>query len=385
MGSSAQHDTRINDHRAAFNVAAPRLMRHVRMIAARWNPEDSAVQTGRALLLATGVVVTSTVGALSPSDSDWMAVGWVSVTMCAVFVVSFVVPWRMLPSASTTVFPVAVISAIAALGVFARPEIGSCYLGLFVLCFAHVGVFQPLHSAFVLIIVGAPAYLLAENRWDAYIAIRLAIACAIWVILGEVLALLMRHQHLITELLQRAAQTDVLTGVGTRRDLDNHVGAVGFGDTFVLCDLDHFKRVNDTLGHAAGDTILRDFGAILRGSLRGDDYAGRYGGEEFVLILADTDETETEQVLDRLRIRWMATGHTITFSAGYATHRRLVDPHLDLASADAALYAAKAAGRNRTFRAEGPLDQVSTAHTMPASDAHRGTDGGTASGGDTST
>jgi diguanylate cyclase (GGDEF)-like protein len=334
----------------------PGLARQVRDIAGRWNPEDSAVQTGRALLLATGVVVTSTVGALHPSHSDWLAVAWVSLTMCAVLLGSFVVPWRILPSAGTAIFPFAVISAITALGIFARPEIGSCYLGLFVLCFAHVGVFQPLHSAFGLVAVGAPAYLLVQNRWDAYIAIRLAIACVIWVILGEVLALLMRHQHLITELLQRAALTDVLTGVGTRRDLDNHVEAVGFGDTFVICDLDHFKRVNDTLGHAAGDAILRDFGTILRGSLRGDDYAGRYGGEEFVLILADTDETETEQVLDRLRIRWMATGHAITFSAGYATHRRLAHPHFDLAAADAALYAAKAAGRNRTFRAEGSFD-----------------------------
>jgi GGDEF domain-containing protein len=277
----------------------PGVIGRIRDLANRWNPEDLAVQTGRALLLATGVVVTSTVGALHPSHSDWVAVGWISLIMCAVLLGSFIVPWRTIPSGWTGIFPVSAIAAIASLGVFAHPEIGSCYLGLFVLCVAHVGVFQPLHSTFALVAVGAPAYLVVQDRWDAYIAIRLAIACAIWVILGEVLALLMRHQHLITELLQRAALTDVLTGVGTRRDLDNHIEAVGFGDTFVLCDLDNFKRVNDTLGHAAGDAILRDFGTILRGSLRGDDYAGRYGGEEFVLILADTDEAETEQVLDR--------------------------------------------------------------------------------------
>ena len=327
------------------------LLARCHALIARWNIDASAVWIGRALLVATGLIVTSSVAALSPSHADWLVIGWISAGMLGVLLLSFVVPWRAVPTSVSFLFPVAVVTAIGALGGLTTPAIGSCYLALFVLCFAYVGIFHPLHFGYALAVVAAPAYLVAQGRWDAYIAIRLAIALIIWILLSEVLALLMRRQHLITGLLEQVALTDGLTGVGTRRDLDTHIDAIGFGDTFVICDLDHFKTVNDTLGHAAGDVILRDFGATLRGCLRGDDYAGRYGGEEFVLILVGTDEGETEQVLDRLRIKWMATGHAITFSAGYATHRSHTAPSGVLGAADAAMYAAKSAGRNRSVRA----------------------------------
>jgi diguanylate cyclase (GGDEF)-like protein len=119
----------------------------------------------------------------------------------------------------------------------------------------------------------------------------------------------------------------------------------------VICDLDHFKRVNDTFGHAAGDKVLHDFGATLLGCLRGDDYAGRYGGEEFVLVLADTGLDESGQVLDRLRRKWSESGHATSFSAGYCLRSGETSPLQDISAADVALYAAKAAGRDRALPA----------------------------------
>jgi diguanylate cyclase (GGDEF)-like protein len=115
----------------------------------------------------------------------------------------------------------------------------------------------------------------------------------------------------------------------------------------VICDLDNFKLVNDTFGHAQGDMVLQDFGRILNGALRGDDYAARYGGEEFVLFLSDTDAAQTRDVLIRLHRRWARVQPDVTFSAGYATYRSGMTPMQALEAADQALYMAKESGRNR--------------------------------------
>jgi two-component system cell cycle response regulator len=120
----------------------------------------------------------------------------------------------------------------------------------------------------------------------------------------------------------------------------------------VMADLDYFKAVNDTFGHTAGDQVLKAVGEYLHESIRDVDSVGRYGGEEFVMLLPETDKADAHLLSERLRkgIAAMELGNLpkITISMGVATFPedgRTADELLQ--KADAALYAAKNKGRNR--------------------------------------
>ena len=121
-----------------------------------------------------------------------------------------------------------------------------------------------------------------------------------------------------------------------------------------LIDLDWFKRINDAYGHPTGDEVLRTFAITLFANIRNIDKFGRYGGEEFLLVLPDTSSEGAARILDRLRsiiadLDWSAfsPGLRVTISAGVATLAPNENPDAVLARADAALYSAKARGRNR--------------------------------------
>jgi diguanylate cyclase (GGDEF)-like protein len=169
--------------------------------------------------------------------------------------------------------------------------------------------------------------------------------------------------------LQEQAISDPLTGLYNRRYLneflqrelarssrDNAPVAV------ILIDLDHFKRVNDSHGHEAGDIVLTAVGALLRDGVRGSDIACRYGGEEFALILPETGAEPAARRAEEIRIAVSALSLThagkpltrVTASFGIAVfpdHARDIDELLR--AADVALYAAKGAGRNRTSIGQG--------------------------------
>ncbi len=149
------------------------------------------------------------------------------------------------------------------------------------------------------------------------------------------------------EQLRRDANTDALTGVGNRRDASRFVASVGPGDAVVLVDLDHFKGVNDTFGHAAGDEVLRQLGAYLSGALRPTDCAARYGGEEFLVLLRGCEGAQAWAAAERLRRGWCATGPVTTFSVGVAVHVKGRTPEQTVELADRALYGAKGGGRDR--------------------------------------
>jgi diguanylate cyclase (GGDEF)-like protein len=124
--------------------------------------------------------------------------------------------------------------------------------------------------------------------------------------------------------------------------------------SIALIDLDWFKRINDGYGHPTGDEVLRTFAITVFANIRTIDKFGRYGGEEFLLILPDTSDDAAERILDRLRsiiadLDWSAfsPGMQVTISAGVATLRAGETADAFLARADSALYAAKARGRNR--------------------------------------
>jgi diguanylate cyclase len=128
-----------------------------------------------------------------------------------------------------------------------------------------------------------------------------------------------------------------------------------------LIDLDHFKRINDSFGHAGGDTVLRRFAEIARTEVRDDDVVARWGGEEFLLMMSGADAEQALRSLARIRERLHATpideverGLVITFSAGVAECDDDADLERAIERADAAMYRAKQTGRDRTLRAAAP-------------------------------
>lgn len=146
-----------------------------------------------------------------------------------------------------------------------------------------------------------------------------------------------------TRRLSEDAVIDPLTGVANRRLLGRTLGRLDGGDIVIMIDLDHFKAINDTLGHSEGDRVLRALGRTLAASLRAVDTVGRYGGEEFVVVLRGGD---AEAYLTRFRADWSAQRpHPITFSGGVAP--AAPNPARALEAADRAMYRAKEAGRDQ--------------------------------------
>jgi len=169
-----------------------------------------------------------------------------------------------------------------------------------------------------------------------------------------------KHLRLEQNLLRTQLQQDALTGVSSRTSLlDVLEGAVGRSTKtgqplcIIMADLDRFKNVNDSYGHMVGDKVLAEVGARIRAALREFDLVGRYGGEEFVIVLENTSRHTALQVAERIRQRIASqpinTGShrlNITISQGLAVRVDEDDLQRLLQRADDAMYRAKDAGRN---------------------------------------
>jgi diguanylate cyclase (GGDEF)-like protein len=185
----------------------------------------------------------------------------------------------------------------------------------------------------------------------------IVVGAIVTALLAYVLFVNLRYRR---ELLRHADQ-DGLTGLSNRRRTTevataalNEAAATGKAVTIGLIDLDHFKTINDRCGHAVGDHVLKEFATVARSVLRGADSMGRWGGEEFLLILPDTALDAAVAVIDRLRAAAMliklppaAEGLQVSFSAGLATRTETTRSLDDIiAGADSALYQAKNGGRD---------------------------------------
>ena len=169
--------------------------------------------------------------------------------------------------------------------------------------------------------------------------------------------------------LLRSGFTDVLTGWHNRRYLtvriNEELARARRDRTSLVClmlDIDHFKRVNDTWGHAAGDVVLQELAQRIESQVRASDVAARYGGEEFVVLLPRTDVASASKLAERIRSAVAAepvvlpNGETVTITASIGIAEvspRVADKDLKtlgdslIARADVALYAAKSAGRDQ--------------------------------------
>ncbi len=175
-----------------------------------------------------------------------------------------------------------------------------------------------------------------------------------------------------TDLLLRHSLEDSLTGLPNRRRLDQDLAVLSDADepqggyAIAMIDIDHFKRVNDTLSHETGDRVLRTVARLLRDELRAPDVVARYGGEEFTAVIRSVDPVHATLIGERLRLAvrdhaWdaLVPGLRVTVSIGIALDEEDADARSVLALADARLRLAKEAGRDRVVaevRARRPDD-----------------------------
>lgn len=174
--------------------------------------------------------------------------------------------------------------------------------------------------------------------------------------------------------MEAMATTDALTGLKNRRVFQERLSELlrraerhGGPVTLLLCDIDHFKKINDTYGHLIGDQVLRRVAQVVQAQVRTIDVAARYGGEEFVVVLDSTDQTGGRLLAERIRqevqklvLQSDKGAFSCTLSLGVATFpddapTAASGTHLLIASADQALYAAKKNGRNQSVTAREAL------------------------------
>jgi diguanylate cyclase len=226
-----------------------------------------------------------------------------------------------------------------------------------------IGVFAVLLAA--LLGWRAPDWEAAEFGLAAAINLAVALACLSAQLLfyelsrQEVHAMLKAHR----DELERLSATDALTGLPNRLRLNQVLRSElaradrgGPPFALILIDIDHFKRVNDTYGHNVGDEVLKQLGAVLRREHRAGDCAGRWGGEEFLMICPDCDAEAAMALAERVRAavageRFSQVGQ-LSVSLGVAVRCGREGAEQLLARADGALYAAKAGGRNQARLAE---------------------------------
>jgi diguanylate cyclase (GGDEF)-like protein len=183
-------------------------------------------------------------------------------------------------------------------------------------------------------------------------------------------AFILMHKERADRETYELATTDSLTGVYNRRTFkelaEPHLSRsrrAHLPVSLLMLDLDHFKRVNDTFGHLAGDDVLKAFAQLVHSCLRKEDLLARYGGEEFVVLLPGSSRIAATALAERIREQVAANpldaaGHRarITVSIGVASEDGDILPSLEsmLGRADEALYKAKAEGRNRVVTLEMP-------------------------------
>jgi diguanylate cyclase (GGDEF)-like protein len=256
-------------------------------------------------------------------------------------------PWRRWHDRALLAIPLGAWACLAVLGLSSHGQ-AAPYAGYSGLLFLFIGLTQRPWTSLLLVPVALSVHVVLYGGPSAELAARLPISITVWVATAEVVARYRVQTGQAFAGLERRAHVDPLTGCGNRYDLSRMLADLRPGDAVVLLDLDHFKRLNDTAGHAAGDDVLRETGALLRQVARREDSVIRYGGEEFLVLLPGAGEAGATSFDARLRAAWADVQPDVTFSTGIAVvDAATTGGAAAVAHADEALYAAKAAGRAR--------------------------------------
>jgi diguanylate cyclase (GGDEF)-like protein len=327
------------------------------------------------LFVLAGLIGLVNVALPGPTAYDRPVVQAINVATVIIGLVTFLLPWSRLPHAATLVLVPVALTLIALSSRFGGtpPTIYGVY---FVVVFAWVGMWHRPGTAARLAAPTVVLYLLpfvgVGGQADAIRSVGVVVpVCAI---LGEVMAATVDKMRVAHEAQERAASalaaamvTDELTGLGNRRKGDQLLGSIAPGDALLILDLDRFKSVNDTLGHAEGDSVLARLGQYLRGALGADGEVARYGGDE-VIIVHRAGGPPAVALAERLLHGWRLLNPGITFSVGVSLHLAGAPPTETFGKADAALYEAKRAGRNRFHEHGGsPFGSARPLHLVPKS------------------
>lgn len=323
---------------------------------------ETAAGQGALLFMVSGVL--GLLSTLVPSAAVSTSVRVLYAIALLIGVLIGLLPWeRWHPRATLIVVPAAF--ALISIGQSVDPySPAKLYALWFALVFCWIGMWHPARTSLLVAPLAAAAYVAPflpfSPAASPAAAASVAVAIPMAVVLAEVLAATtaaMRQARCSLEdaalLLERANLTDDLTGLGNRRQANSLLEAMAPGDALVLLDLDHFKVVNDTRGHAEGDRVLMRLGKYLLEAVRDADCVSRFGGEEFFILLRGAGG-EAGAIVERLVEGWRACGCGVTLSAGVAVHVDGVSPAVTLKRADGLLYAAKAAGRNRVVTEQSP-------------------------------
>jgi diguanylate cyclase (GGDEF)-like protein len=304
------------------------------------------------LILALGLAATS-------SDIGWwwiapLAVGFAGFTVADRFMQSSTHPAIWIATA-WGILPLLIADAVVVTGGAESPA-----LMWFGLPAVTVGArFEPrgmvVGAAYIIVLLGVSTYGLdpetAAANYQYVLAATALVVCAV-ILSGALVESDRAHR--------RRSTVDPLTGLCNRSALEQRLAELdgeqsaadeGLSHALLLCDLDHFKRVNDQLGHAAGDAVLQDVAYTMRATLRAGDSIYRVGGEEILVVLPGASEEDAMEIAERLRreVRERRpVGVPVTVSIGVAVSGEgVVDTDQLVGQADAALYAAKAGGRDR--------------------------------------
>jgi diguanylate cyclase (GGDEF)-like protein len=302
---------------------------------------------------------------------------WIVIGLELFIATSCFIGYRRLPLAFFR-FALLVATAGVCLSALAEPVAGQGVMALYILWIVLMaGLFFGPRAAVLYAVIATASYsailFSTDNPFAPNYAVgTLAVMCAAGVVVG----LLSERLQELAARLGRDARTDAVTGLANRRGFDERfdlevarTARDGLPVSVVVCDLDHFKRVNDELGHDRGDAALRTAAWAIRSAVRVVDGVGRLGGEEFGVILPGADEEEAMTVADRVceSVRVAFDGHPvqITVSCGVATVTNGGPRDRLLLMADEAMYEAKRRGRDRAVAAP-PAESPARGGPRPA-------------------
>jgi diguanylate cyclase (GGDEF)-like protein len=306
------------------------------------------------LFIASGVL-----GLVSGALPNAQATGTAAVYCASLAwgLVAAILPWHRWSHRSTLVF-VPMAFALIVTGQWLNPHGATTLYGLwFAVVFGWVGSWHQRRTSLTLAPLAAVAFSLpflphapaASPEALGTVVVAIPIALVLAEVLAARTAAMRRAQRGLESaavLLQRASLIDDLTGVGNRRQANALLDTLEPGDGLILLDLDNFKTINDTLGHAEGDRVLMQLGSYLGDSVRDRDTVARFGGEEFVVVVRQPG-TSLRSTAERLLDGWRRSGATVTLSAGAVLHVGDRGPTATFKRADDLLYKAKADGRDR--------------------------------------
>ena len=302
-----------------------------------------------------GVAVLSTTPTLTSGGWTWYGLTFLAIGCSFFFLRRRSSTWWYL------IWPVFCLLRLLTFGEIDHSA-GQLVTGFITLCFLYAGLNQPQGRSLLMLPLAIASLSTLIDRPAGEALVKMSIAVVIWTASAELPAYLLRQLVDRQKMLVRAARTDVLTGARNRFGLADDLVRLRGSSFLVIVDLDNFKTYNDEYGHGAGDQLLTDFAAMLHQQTRRDDVVVRYGGEEFLVVLADVEQAEAEAVVDRWAANWREHASGVTFSAGITD---LADDD-SVSMADAAMYSAKTQGRDRTVVRVSAARAAAPAAVLPA-------------------